>query len=163
MAGEMISFEMHGLKQLDEALGLLPEAVGAAILKSATLRGAKVIQQAAIAKAPVRTDGRAKKVSKKSQRRRKPGYLRKRILIKQDKESPYTIAYKIGPSKGAHYAMQKEFGSKHQAPQPFIRPAFDENWQKALGTSFIVLGRSIDTKAKQLSKKINFRFLTKGK
>lgn len=43
-----------------------------------------------------------------------------------------TAAVKVGPTTDHHYAFFVEQGTVHMSAQPFLRPAFDQNFGKAL-------------------------------
>jgi HK97 gp10 family phage protein len=62
------------------------------------------------------------------------GYLAQHIVKKitlSTKNDAGTVS--IGPSKDAYYAQFVEFGSIHnRPPEPFIRPAFEQNTDKML-------------------------------
>lgn len=42
------------------------------------------------------------------------------------------VALAIGPTKGFFYGYFQEFGTVHHSAQPFMRPSFDSEHQKAL-------------------------------
>lgn len=53
---------------------------------------------------------------------RKTGFLAGHIEREMD---PKMLAIRVGPSKDAWYGKFPELGTKHQAAQPFLRPAMD--------------------------------------
>ena len=47
-------------------------------------------------------------------------------------DNDHAAAIAIGPAKGFRYGYFIEHGTIHTRAQPFVRPAFDAGWQKAL-------------------------------
>lgn len=138
--------EIKGLAELDRALQSFAGDLAEKFLAQGVSAGAKAIQDAIRAAAPVRSDTYAKRISRGSKATRAPGFLRSRIFRRRvAKASGTAISYVIGPNKGAFYAHFVEFG--HRPPHrkaalgrahaagielgtrstpahPFIRPAF---------------------------------------
>lgn len=158
-----VTVRIEGLKQLEQALSMLPVAVQGKALASAARKGSEVIRQRMQDVAPVRQEAGSKRVSAGSQKRRNPGYTKAHIRAKADKEDIHSIGFRIGPTKGAFYAMDDEFGSKHQPASPKYRPAFENTSAKAIGVAVTQLGTNIEREAKRLSARVNFRYFTRGK
>lgn len=72
--------------------------------------GAAVIRNNAMARAPVRT-----------------GNLRRSITVE---DGPGAAEVNIGTD--VFYAPFQEFGTSHNPPRPYLRPAFDENQNEAM-------------------------------
>lgn len=105
--------QVKGLKELKKNLEKVGRNVDD-VLDEAIMAGAKVIEQAAKSKAPVKT-----------------GRLRRSITVEiKDKEDNF-ITVRVGPGKEGFYGRFVELGTKKMAAKPFLRPAFDENVQEA--------------------------------
>jgi HK97 gp10 family phage protein len=125
-----VTVKVDGLKQLGERMKGLSEAMNNRIARAATAAGAAVIRDAARQKAPVRT-----------------GNLRKNIIVKRlpKGEAPLTSEHIVTVRQGkltkkqrasgltdAFYGRFVEYGTAKTAPQPFLRPAYDQNKEKAV-------------------------------
>jgi HK97 gp10 family phage protein len=132
MASDMLTVQVHGLKELNDALRDLPLAIGRNVLRGATSAGAALISKEAAAKAPVYTGD----VSKGHP---PPGTLRRSVYLKQIRElsSPISQTFYVSVRKGKNKADKKgrsldayywtwvEFGTAKMAARPFLRPAFE--------------------------------------
>ena len=110
--------KVEGLKELTKAFRELPRATGKNVIKRVLTKRAQPIERAAAAGAPKRT-GKLKRsiaVSTKLSRRQ-------RSAARQGKS--YVEIY-IGPGQDPQAIMQ-EFGTFKDKPQPFMRPAWDQN------------------------------------
>lgn len=59
--------------------------------------------------------------------------LKDSITISRTKgEDRQEMAVAVGPSRAGWYGSFQEFGTAHHAPQPFVRPAFEEQAGAAL-------------------------------
>ena len=90
------TFNVKGFKELDEALKQFPIKLQRNILRNATRAGAKVIQKAAIAMAPVKTGQLAKGIKVNAGSKRK---------------GQYAVTYKVGLTKEAWYGRLVEMGA----------------------------------------------------
>ena len=59
----------------------------------------------------------------------------------------------VGPDRDHFHALFAEFGTKHHAAQPFLRPAWDENKAQVLVDHQTARAREIEKRARRLSKK----------
>lgn len=59
----------------------------------------------------------------------------------------------VGPGKGGAHGVLQEFGTVHHGAQPFMRPAWDGNRDRALDIIADELGGEIMKAAKRLAKK----------
>lgn len=120
-----VSFEVKGLKELNAKLKSIGPFVRDKVLSSAVNSGAQIIKRDAIARAPLDT-----------------GTLKRSIYVKRISERGNNeAAYIVGVRKGkkfrkknqdAFYWTFVEFGTKHFAAMPFLRPAFEANKEAAL-------------------------------
>lgn len=140
---------VKGLAELQRMLSQLPAKIQEKSLVAGVSAGAKVVQDAMVARAPVRTDGLLKKIGKRGKSSRKarlPGFLKASIGRKRvEKGSGSRVHYEVGVlRREAWYARLIEFGFMHVAGEisrgkrggkrfservhvpakPFIRPAF---------------------------------------
>lgn len=99
------SFQAHGV---DVQRGLV----------GVTMAAAMVIREAAAAKAP-----------------RRYGTLSDEMMIGEPKIDGWKVTVGVGPSKNAFYGRFQEFGTGHHAAQPFLRPAVDENSDRAISAA----------------------------
>jgi len=118
------SFQVLGLAELDERLRVLPEAVRGQVLTQALLSAAEPIVTEARNRAPIRTDGKVKKIGKGA-RGRLPGFLRASVRRARGGVKDTTATVQIGPAKAAFYGMFSEFGTSKQSARPWLRPAFE--------------------------------------
>ncbi len=64
---------------------------------------------------------------------RRTGFLSSHIITKvklSAKEDEGTVS--VGPSKEAFYGVYDEFGTRHMAARPFMRPAFEQHKEPML-------------------------------
>lgn len=141
-----VRVKVEGLKELDAALGELSKGAAKGALRRALIKAAEPMRAAAERNAPKLTgdlqssiivtskiDNRAGKAEYAAVMRgggtkaQAVGALRDARRAKGIGES-FAEAY-LGPAKGAKRraikAVVQEFGSRKQAAQPYLRPAFD--------------------------------------
>ena len=143
-----LEIKIEGLDELKKELSQFPEQLQKKALDKSVRAGSKIIVSAARSKAPVRAHewegikypnppGTLKKGIKAEKARLMPAYFRRDI---------------IGFSPSAWYGALVERGHKivrgdktigHVAAKPFLRPAFDENLEKALDAMKEALGKAI--------------------
>ena len=125
-----VVMKVEGFKELEQALVELVNTAGVSTATGKNLarrvltRAAEPVESAAAGAAPVAS-----------------GQLRTSITVgtqlspRQRKSSPKASAVEVyvgaGPLPQAH---MQEFGTAHNAPQPFMRPAWDSNKGQALET-----------------------------
>ena len=131
--------KVAGLAELQAALLRLNDDVQRKVGRAATYAAARIVQKAAIEKAPISKGphylgGSRSEIVK-------PGNLRRNIRIRrvrpQDTQlaSEYTVDVRRGSGradKDAFYWHFVEFGTVKAAAKPFLRPAFDENVSQAI-------------------------------
>lgn len=143
----MIEIKISGLKELKDALQKLPERVQKRVLRGATMAGAQVIKKAAKQRAPVGTvphkDAKGRTIA--------PGNLRKSIIARAKKGASKTsVTVSVGPSSRGFYGMFHEFGTSKMAARPFLRPAFDDNKERAVEAIKERLSAGIEREANKL-------------
>jgi len=125
-----VTVKVEGLRELGERMKGLSEAMNNRIARAATAAGAAVIRDSAKQKVAVDT-----------------GNLKKNIIVKRlpKGESPLTSEHIVTVRQGkltkkqkaaglgdAFYGRFIEYGTAKMPARPFIRPAFDENKEKAV-------------------------------
>lgn len=126
---------VEGLRELGETMRALGRETATKIAGAMTNAGAQVVKKDAIRRAPEhdephKVDGVLVQ----------PGNLKRNIVVKKvsRNRTPLTSAHIVtvrGKKKdgyAARYGRLQEFGTVHQAPQPFLRPAFDSNRMQAV-------------------------------
>ena len=113
-----VTVKIEGLSELKTAIEQLPKATGKSVMRKVLLARAKPIAAAAKSYVPVES-----------------GELRDSIIAstrlskRQKRDAKETASYVevyagAGPLPHAHLV---EFGSVHNQPQPYMRPAWDNN------------------------------------
>ena len=143
MAKPVFTIKIEGLRELDDALGELTTATGKNVMRRVLTRMAEPMRADAQAKAPV-LSGTLKASLTISSR------LSRRQRKQWPKES--TVELYVGAPSLPQATLQ-EFGSANQAPQPFLRPAFDANWQQALAKAKDMLAEEIRKAAARAARK----------
>lgn len=110
----MKKYDIEGLTELHAALSKLPEKVERKVLRSMVQAGGQVVVKAARQNVPV-DSGELKK-----------GIVRR---SKKGKKVAGQVEVSVGPSTDVFYGRFLEFGTAHIAARPFLRPAFDDNYQ----------------------------------
>ena len=72
------------------------------------------------------------------------GVLRESMTINVTEQSATEAIGKIGPARRGFYGTFDEFGTAHQAAQPFLRPAYDERLAEAVGIISETLANEIE-------------------
>ncbi len=131
------------LRKLLKNLEQLTPKMQKGILNLATKAGAKVIEESARDKAPKRSGRLAKAIytKRKSQRKKK-----------REGDNPKDAVYEVGirlDQKGAWYATMVEFGTRHSAPRPYMRPAFEGTGDTALNGMKSYLRKRVENAIKK--------------
>lgn len=122
----MNSFKFHiqGGKELDQALGRLPEKIERNVAKSAVRAGANVIAKEARLRAPV-DDGVLKRSIKVVARSKRLGPAVVSVATRSGKKWQER-------GMNAWYAPLVEFGTRFRPATPFLRPALDSKAGEAI-------------------------------
>lgn len=142
--------KVEGFRELDKALGELTKSVAKAVLVRVGKKALQPVADTARQLAPddPETHGNdlrssiavGTKLSKRQARL-------KRRAVKAGEEKYFAEVYAgAGPVPHAHL---QEFGAKGDPPQPFMRPAWDENKGQVLETIKTDLGNEIIKAAKR--------------
>ena len=128
-----IGGEIAGFDEFESLLRQLPEIAQRRVYRTSLSAAANPILKSAKLKAP--TDKIRRNLVKKLNRRGSAlGELTISIIARKA-YNPYTRvgSRRVKPygEKDVFYSVWYEFGSKHQAAKPFMRPAYDENKSNA--------------------------------
>ncbi len=158
-----MTVKIEGLEQLKKALNQLPVEIQQRSLRSAVSAGAKVVVDAAIAKAPTDT-GSLKKAIYRYRSRSQSGTGRETYYVGVRKgKKAYAdtarnrrlnrVGKKYTVQGEAYYWRFLEFGTAKMQARPFLRPAFEGSRTKILDVMKQRLGKSIQDQANKLAKK----------
>lgn len=145
--------QVSGLKELGEAMSKMSSAVAMKIARGMTNAGAHVVKKDAIARAP-----KHDKPHMLEGVLVQPGNLKKNIVAKRVSKSDLTSEHIVtvrGKKKdgyAARYGRLQEFGTVKEPPQPFLRPAFDNNVNKAVDAMKKYGEKRIEAEAKKVGK-----------
>jgi len=127
----MLGLELRGLEDLEKAIDKMEKDFEKALV-IATRKGCRVIQRGAKRRCPVSSKGQTGRYT------HAPGTLKKSIKYKILRQrSPSHIGGLVGPATGrkqkhdGYYGYWVEKGTVHSEPQPFLRPALDEDGPQA--------------------------------
>lgn len=140
-----VTIKVEGLKELDAALGKLPEATAKKVLQDVGKKALEPVEKSARLYARYRTGGLKKSMTISTR-------LAKNAASGSTPDRSTVNVY-TGPSKLAPHAHMLEFGTSHSTPRPFLRPAWDQNADKVLQIVKDELARSINNKARALFSK----------
>lgn len=169
--------KVEGLAALDAALGELPKATARRVLHKVLRKAAEPMRAAAQAAAPVDTGELKASIATSTRIANKVGAAEyagvmgaggskaealaalraARRAATEDGTLSFAQVF-VGPTKAktkqaAIKRIVQEFGSVKQAPQPYMRPAFDGQKSASLGIIRTELGGEIDRAAKRLAAK----------
>lgn len=116
------TFKIEGLSDLGEALKELPKSTATGVIKRVLLKAGEPIRSDAEQAAPVRRGTLKASFTAGTK-------LSRRQKSQHRKESRVEIF--VGPGS-LPQAITQEFGAAQHGPQPFMRPAWDANKQRAL-------------------------------
>lgn len=144
---------IDGLRELDAALGELPKATAKAVLRRVGIKALQPMAEAARGMAPddPATGGNDLKTSITVGTK-----LNKRqaAMAKKDEGKAFVTVY-MGTNDPA--GVQQEFGNVNHGPQPFMRPAFEQEARGAIDIVGKDLGEEIrktaERRARRLAKK----------
>ena len=134
------TIEVKGLRELGEKLQAMGEEMATKIARGATGAAAAKVKAAAQVKAPRRTGNLAKNIITKRLGKSQTSLTSEHIVTVRRSR---TKGMKKAGEQSAYYGQFVEFGSIHNTPQPFLRPAFDENVQGAIDTMKLVIADRI--------------------
>mgnify|MGYP001581900648 CR=1 FL=1 len=134
----MTELRLEGAVELQKVLKALPRELAKRALASAARAGGVVIRKAVQARAPVLTGGLKASVTVR------------RSLARKGSDTVVSYRVAAGGPEGFH-ALFHELGSSHESPKPFMRPAAEEAFPKAVAKIRDALRRSLAAAAKKVS------------
>lgn len=153
-------FTIEGLKELDEALAELPKATGKNALRRALIKALTPMETQAEALAPELTgDLKAGfSVGTKLSKRQMADHKREVgstpvMTIGGWRSNPTTAVYVFMGPRGSAKSIVQEFGSAHQGPHPYMRPAWDSGKISALESIKKDLADEIEKARARLARK----------
>lgn len=143
------TFKIEGLRELDAALGEMSKATAKAVLRRTGIKALQPMAESARGMAPddPATGGKDLKNSisvgtKLNDRQKK--------MAKKDEGKAFVTVY-MGTNDVA--GVQQEFGNVNHGPQPFMRPAFEQNAEGAIKIVASELGTEIKKTAARAAKR----------
>lgn len=135
---------VEGLRELEKNLKELPRATAINVMKRVLIQAGEPIRAAAAAMAPVDTGTLQSRIDIGSKLTR-----RQRRVTKRESKVEVYIGVR-GQLPSGHF---QEFGTVHDKPQPFMRPAWDANDTGALETIKTLTWAEIKKAAERLARK----------
>ena len=137
-------YEVHGLKELNQALKKFPVNVERRMLRSIAGAGGQVVVKAAKQNVPVAS-----------------GDLKKGIIRRSKKGAkiPSRVVVSVGASTEVFYGMFLEFGTVKMPATPWLRPALDDNIIEIVAAMKKRAGKRIEAEAKKAAKESGMRRL----
>lgn len=140
--------QVTGLREVERALSEMPKATGKNVLRRVLKRRAQPVADAMSANAP-RLSGDLAESAAVSTKLTKRQRAQHRKMFKNDKAS---VEMFVGMG-GLAQATQQEFGNERHPPQPFTRPAWDQNKTALLEGLKADLWTEIEKAAARMAKK----------
>lgn len=122
-----MEMELEGFKELEDALDDLSKAAGKGVLRRSLKKAGQPLADLMRSGAPRGQGDLIESIGVGSKLSKRQGALH-RAMFRDDRAS---VEVFVGAGPLAQ-APQSEFGNEHQAPQPFVRPAWDQDQQALL-------------------------------
>ena len=142
----MPTVKVEGLQELSYALGQLPKAVGKGVLRRILRKRAKPVADTMRRRAPRDKGQLADSISVSTKISKRQRRLERRTI---DRDSVNVYA---GPTQ-VPQAGWVEFGSVHNTPKPFMRPAWDQHKMAALDGIGRDIGNEIARAANRIARR----------
>lgn len=132
---------IRGLKELDEALRQLPDALQAGPVRSGLKAAGKYLAEGMATRAP--RDPVVAGVT-----------LAEEIVAEATVSTKrHSASVQIGPTRRAFYGSFQEFGTEDHPAQPFMRPTLDQDGQGAIAVFASHMKEGIDRVVRRLARK----------
>jgi len=131
---------VKGWDKLQKKFKTLDSTLQGRILENSVVAGALLIQNAVIVKTPVVSGTLKRSIHIGGHTDMSPGFQGHDLGIKEQSDNKVVLS--IGTD--VEYAPYVEFGTKRQAAQPYLRPAFDNQKQSAVNEISVALKEQID-------------------
>lgn len=148
------TIKVDGLRELDDALAEMSKATARNILRRAGIKALEPVAETARQLAPddPQTGGNDLRSSIGVGTRLSPRQAREhRRQMRADGGRAFVEVF-VGAGNVPHAHMQ-EFGTAHHAPQPFMRPAWDEHQDGVIDSLKTEIGAEIDKAAQRAARK----------
>lgn len=142
MPGE-VNFRVRGMRELAELLNKLGPEIATKVGDSALLAGAKPIVEEAKRLVPKRSGDLHDAIAARAQRK-----------LQDDTRQVFVGILRSAPGSPSSRAHFTEFGTRHSAAKPFMRPAADAKAADAIREIGKALGRGVAREARKLAKPI---------
>ncbi len=149
------SFKLTGFEDLKRTLAELNTESATKVGTVAAREGAKIIKAAFVEAAPIGTEptGKTRRTRSGKVVAFDYGRLRDNIRIrKQRGDNPNQVKFSIGIGS-AFWGLLQEFGTRHQAARPWLRPTFQVVGPQVITEVGRLLGLGITREAKRLGRK----------
>lgn len=153
MATDGVKIEVEGLAELEQELLRLEKKVATKALRSALVRAARPVVKAARAKVPVDTGALQASIGTTTRKGRgRRNFASALIGPKSRNKRAIAIANAAGRKvKGIFWGHLVELGYGRQRPQPFLRPALDENVTEVVATFAAAIKKNLERVGSQLN------------
>lgn len=141
MAERFINIELLGEPELQRKLDALDRKVQRKVVRKAIREGAKPVLAAAKAKVPVDTGALKAGLKLRALKRSRTGFG---VYIR----TPTRAELDIPDDDESYYPAVVEYGAEFSPPQPYMRPAMDENRDRATAKITEVLRTGINEATK---------------
>lgn len=120
---------VDGLADLEKTLLELEGRVATRVVRGALRKGGKIVAESAKSKVPVDTGALRESIGTIARKGKGKNFQTLFVAPREKNKSALAIAntFRDPPIKGIFYAHIVEQGYGRQNPQPFLRPALDEN------------------------------------
>lgn len=147
--------KVEGLKELDEALGELSKAAARSVLRRVGLQALEPVAETARQLAPddpnTSGDDLSGSIAVSTKLSARQAKLNRSAIRRGTSDKNFVEVYAgAGPLPQAH---NQEFGNVNHGPQPFMRPAWDQNKDKVLDIVKTELGGEIEKAAQRAARK----------
>lgn len=130
-----LSIKVDGLNELGASMKALGDETAVSVARSMTNSAAQLVKKDAIARAP-----QSDEPHRVEDTEVQPGNLKKNIIVRRlpparsdvTSEHIVTVRGKKRDGYAARYGRLVEHGTVNTSPQPFLRPALDENVTAAI-------------------------------
>lgn len=130
-----LTAKLEGMEELQKVLKKFPKKLAERDLSGSLRKGANMLRDTAQDKVPV-----------------DQGDLRESIKVKKVKSPPGVHRMVVAPQKpSGWYAHMVEFGKANAAPQPFMRPTFDEKHNEVVQVVIESLADKVDKTSQKLA------------
>lgn len=125
-----VTVQVDGLRELGERMKSLKSDMANRIARAATAAGSVVIRNAAQQSVPVDTGNLKKNIIVKRLPKGEARFTSEHIVTVR--KGRLTDKQKTAGLKSAYYGTFVEFGTAHTPARPFLRPAYDQNKERAV-------------------------------